>query len=101
MLFSEPNFLHALNLGVRNTVMVMSSNCIKVIIFVARICNCLEWNLLKKLWRQMVMSLGLSAIETFSHLYFNQLQGCIQIDKLYKHRLFLCCCFSVFLHLQF
>lgn len=40
------------------------------------------------------MSLGLSAIETFSHLCFNQLQCCIQIDKLYKHR-FLCCCFSV------
>lgn len=41
------------------------------------------------------MSLGLSAIETFSHLCFNQLRCCIQIDKLYKHRLFLCCCFSV------
>lgn len=30
-----------------------------------------------------------------SHLCFNQLQRCIRIDKLYKHRLFLCCCFSV------
>lgn len=70
--FSEPNFLHELNLNVRNAVMVMSSNGIKVIIFVsiARICNCLEWNLLKKL-RQMVMSLGLSAIKTFSYLCFN------------------------------
>lgn len=75
-LFSEPNFLHELNLNVSNTVMVMSSNCMKVIIFVnvARICNCLEWNLLKRFWRQMVMSLGLSAMETFSRLCINQLQ---------------------------
>lgn len=45
--------------------------------------------------------LGLSGIETFSYLHFNHLQCCIQVDKLYKHRLFLSCCFLGFLHLQF
>lgn len=45
----------------------------------------LEWNLVKELRRNAVMSLEPTILETFPHLCFNQLQCYIQTDNLYRH----------------